>query len=67
MRTTETMRSSSLRPAVDRYDSWTVEELRAFAAQLQLRDAHTLTRCELLAIFAPREQTAQDLERAAAS
>lgn len=41
-------------PASGQYDTWTIEELRAFAAQLQLRDAHTRSRGELLDILTPR-------------
>lgn len=38
-------------PRID-YSRWSVEELRAFALQMQLPDAATRTRRELLEIFA---------------
>ena len=37
-------------PRID-YSRWSVEELRAFALQMQLPDAATRTRRELLEIF----------------
>lgn len=54
MQTTATTRRASAMPASGQYDTWTIEELRAFAAQLQLRDAHTRSRGELLDILTPR-------------
>jgi hypothetical protein len=38
-------------PRPKSYDGWTIEELRAFGAQMQVRDARRKTRRELLELF----------------
>ena len=38
-------------PRFASFDEWTIEELRAFGAQMQLPEAHRKTRGELLAML----------------
>lgn len=57
MQTTTTTRTAKPHgtplPSSPDYEKWTVEELRAFALQMRLPEAGTLTRRELLEIFSP--------------
>lgn len=46
-------------PRPGSYEGWTIEELRAFGAQMQVRDARRKTRGELLELLGAKRPARQ--------